>query len=528
MTESSTHRIAIDDESPVSIYRKNFKRCIGTGRAALSLRQDLLDNLRIIQDEIGFAYIRGHGLFHDDMGVFRRRVQMDAKRSHELAQPVYNWIYVQKVIDNYRSVGIKPFIELGFMPEQMASSQETVFWWKGNVSSPKVEEDWGELVERLARFLIRQYGMEEVRTWPFEVWNEPNSSFWEPLDGDREGAYYRLYETAARALKRVDPGLRVGGPATNPSGFDWIPRFIRHCRSANIPLDFITHHVYSGHNKRYEGEYISMDLMEPSQPLEQFARAAKLVRDSAEESVWASVGESAGENTESGESLPLHITEWNTSYSCIDRVHDTALNAAYIAWMLTHADSLADSYAYWVASDVFEEADIPRSLFHGGFGLLTHNGLRKPVFHAFRFANELYEMILHLDPYACVTRNEEDGSLAILLFNPVINAQSGEPAPFPISISLQLPFAEGEAVVVIESVDGDAGNAYEAWKKFGSPRIPDKAVLAVLRRAQHPRQDTSSILVGADRKLRLDLRLPPNGLKLVKVYSVPHLSKTVD
>ncbi|MDF2723332.1 MAG: Xylan 1,4-beta-xylosidase [Paenibacillus sp.] len=453
-------------------YGKHFKRCIGTERVATALRADYMDNLRIVQNEIGFDYIRGHGLFHDELGVYRERIRMDAKQTRTLKEPLYNWIFVKKCIDHYRSVGIKPFFELGFMPEQMASGGDSVFWWKGNVSSPDDYAKWGRLVGAFARFLIEHYG-EEAVSWPFEVWNEPNSAFWAPADGALESGYYRLYETAARALKEVDERLHVGGPATNPGGLDWIPRFIDFCVSARVPLDFVSHHVYSGHNKQYSGEFIHMEIMDPVKALNQFKRAAEQVKASPLPE------------------LPVHITEWNTSYSCIDPVHDTAMNAAYIAWLLVHADETVDSYAYWVFSDVFEEADIPRALFHGGFGLLTHNGLRKPVFHAFRFANALYETLLYRDDHVCVTRNEADGSLAVLLYTPDVHMTSEEPT----KLSLELPFAAGMAVMEVQTVDSQAGNAYEAWKM-------------------------QTIAAEVDGNLRLQFMLAPNSIKLARIDAV--------
>lgn len=485
-------------------YEKRFKRCIGTGRFALGLRTDYMDNLRLIQQEIGFEYIRGHGIFHDELGCYRESVQVDSQRRVSLQEPVISFIQVLKVIDNWRSVGIRPFIELGFMPEQLASGTDSVFWWQGNVTPPKSLDRWVTLVERLVATLIAHYGEEEVARWPFEVWNEPNSPFWcPPNPEDREAAYYAFYEASARAVKRIHPGLQVGGPSTNPSGYEWIPRFIAYCEQRDVPLDFISHHVYTSHNKQFSGEFIYMDLMGPQQGREQFERAALLSRRS------------------SGERLPLHVTEWNSSYSCIDQIHDTALNAAYIAWLLAHVDDLTDSYAYWVASDVFEEADIPRAMFHGGFGLVTHNGVRKPVFHAFAFANRLKETTLHLDDYCLITEGE-DGSLAILLFHPCVDAQAAE----PVEIALQVPFkprlacTSTCAYVCTRSVDEEAGNAYTAWKRLGRPRSPLSAQMDILRRAQYPEQRLEALSLGGRGVIQLHVTLPVNGIKLIEIVPI--------
>jgi xylan 1,4-beta-xylosidase len=500
----NTHTIAVTRTSAESghPYDKRFKRCIGTGRFALGLRTDYMDNLRLVQQEIGFDYIRGHGIFHDELGCYRESIQVDSQRQIILQQPIFQFIRVLKVIDNWRSVGIRPFIELGFMPEQLASGADSVFWWKGNVTPPKSIELWSNLVEKLLEALIAHYGEDEVSRWPIEVWNEPNSPFWcPPNPNERELTYYQLYEATARVVKRVHPGLQIGGPSTNPGGYEWIPRFIDYCEKHEVPLDFISHHVYTGHNKQYSAEFIYMDQMEPQQGYEQFERAAQLSRMS------------------SGEQLPLHITEWNSSYSCIDPIHDTSMNAAYIAWLLVHVDHLVDSYAYWVVSDVFEEADIPRALFHGGFGLVTHNGVRKPVFYAFQFANSLKETIVHLDNYSCVTVGK-DGSIAVLLFHPCIQSQQVE----PIEIKLELPFKHNHAVVSTRSVDDEVGNAYTAWKRIGRPRAPLPAEMDIIRRAQIPQQTLDSIDLEGEEIVCLRVTLPPNGIKLIELLPVKDYS----
>ncbi|MCK9478713.1 MAG: xylan 1,4-beta-xylosidase [Firmicutes bacterium] len=480
-------KIAVSTEI-IKKYNKNFKKCIGSGRLSLALRQDYMENLAKVQREIGFEYIRGHGIFHDDTGVYREEIKVGATPVVTLERPLFNFKNILKIIDNLLSVGIKPFVEFGFMPEQMAAGDKTIFWWKGNVTEPKNISLWVKLIKNFLQTAADYYGIDEVKKWYFEVWNEPCVDFWQPVSGNREEEYHKLYKATAEAVKSICPDLKVGGPATQGQGVDWVSRFIEFCASQNIRPDFISHHVYTGYDRRFEGEFCYMEHVPPSDAVEKF----KQISDIAEKNEF-----------------PLHITEWNTSYSCIDPIHDTAFNAAYVAYILTHADDLANSYSYWVFSDVFEEADIPRALFHGGFGLLTENGIRKPVFHAFAFANRLKENILRLDDICCVTI-DNFGNISMLLFNPV--AGQGK----DINAKIEIPCKFDEVIVSVQKVDEKNGNAYEVWKTLGRPRYPKRDVMEIVKRAQYPSVDVYR-LKSDEGKAKVFTTLPANGIQLIEV-----------
>lgn len=179
--------------------------CVSAGRVGEALRADFQKHLELVQREMPFQYIRAHGLFHEDMMVYRE----------ENGQPILNWQYVDLVYDHWLSIGIRPFVELSFMPYDLASGPETVFWWRANITPPKDWGRWEWLIEQFIAHIIERYGVEEVRHWYFEVWNEPNlDAFWKNADFD---TYMQLFERTARAIKRVDPALKVGGPASTGS-----------------------------------------------------------------------------------------------------------------------------------------------------------------------------------------------------------------------------------------------------------------------------------------------------------------------
>ncbi|MCL2222391.1 MAG: xylan 1,4-beta-xylosidase, partial [Oscillospiraceae bacterium] len=219
-------------------FNNNAVYCIGTGRLNLALRHEYHKQLQKVQDEIGFKYIRGHGLFCDDMGIYNSYEQDGIEKVE------YNFRYIDMVFDDYLSMGLKPFVELGFMPEGLACGEQTIFWWKGNVTPPKDYDKWASLVKATVSHWISRYGADEVITWPMEVWNEPNLDvFWKDADMDE---YFKLYEVSARAVKSCDARIRVGGPAI--CGVDderWLKCFLEFCSANSVPLDFVTRHCYA-------------------------------------------------------------------------------------------------------------------------------------------------------------------------------------------------------------------------------------------------------------------------------------------
>jgi xylan 1,4-beta-xylosidase len=177
--------IAVDINKEKGALNKTFNECIGAGRANEGLRADWQNQLRTVKQECGFRYIRMHGLLSDDMGVFK--VNQEGK-------PEYNYQYIDVLFDYLLSIDIKPFVELGFMPAGMASGDQTIFWWRGNVTPPSNYDQWGDLIKNLVIHFTERYGKEEVKSWYFEVWNEPNLTPWF-FTGTQED-YFKLYQYA--------------------------------------------------------------------------------------------------------------------------------------------------------------------------------------------------------------------------------------------------------------------------------------------------------------------------------------------
>ena len=336
-----------------------FKECIGAGRANEGLRADWQQQLAYVKKECDFKYIRMHGLLTDDMAVYHE---------DNNGNPEYNYQYVDVLFDYLESIGIKPFVELGFMPSALASGPKTIFWWRGNVTPPKDYNKWGDLIRNLTAHFTERYGAEEVKTWYFEVWNEPNlDGFWA---GTQE-EYFKLYQYTVKAIKSVNPQYKVGGPAT--AGAAWVPEMISFCSKNNLPIDFISTHSYGvkqGFLDEYgnSGTVLSKDSMAVSGDI---LNSRKQIASS------------------SMPNLELHYTEWSSSYTPADPVHDSYHEAAYILEKIKQVGNAANSMSYWVFTDIFEESGPRFTPFHGGFGLLTIQGIPKSAFYAYRFMNKL-------------------------------------------------------------------------------------------------------------------------------------------
>ena len=371
---AQTRLIEADYNKVKGPHNKFYREVVGAGRAAEGLRADWQRDLAIVHRECGFKYIRFHGLLQDELGVYRE--DRDGK-------PVYNFQYIDAIYDAILNTGMRPFVEFGFMPRALATGTKTIFWWNGNVTPPKDYEKWGALIRTLVEHWTKRYGTDEVKQWYFEVWNEPNlDGFWSGTQAE----YFKLYSVTSRAIKSVSNDYLVGGPATAGNG--WVPETIDFAAKNQLALDFITTHDYGvrGIGLDERGEQKLQLIGDPGAIVDN-------VRGSR-----ANISKSAMPK------LPLHYTEWSTSYSPRDPVHDSYISAAYILSKLKGTEGYADSMSYWTFTDIFEEPGPVPNPFHGGFGLMNFQGLRKPSFYAYQFLNRLGDTELvssDKDSWAC-------------------------------------------------------------------------------------------------------------------------------
>jgi xylan 1,4-beta-xylosidase len=474
-----------------------FRTTVGAGRAAEGLRADWQRDLDVVHRECGFTYIRFHGLLQDELGVYAEDKQ---------GRPVYNFQYVDAIYDRILALGMRPFVELGFMPRALASGDQTIFWWNGNVTPPHDMAKWEALVRELVRHWTDRYGADEVKTWYFEVWNEPNlkPGFW---TGDQKD-YLDLYAASARAIKSVSPEYRVGGPAT--AGNAWVPETIAFAVASGAPIDFVTTHDYGVDGAGLDADGGSLTKLNPSP--DAIVKNVRAVRAQIEGS--AKPG------------LPLHYTEWSTSYTPRDPVHDHYISAPYILSRLRAISGSAQSMSYWTFTDIFEEPGPVPTPFHGGFGLLNFQGLRKPAFYAYQFLNRLgEEQLASTDAGSWVCRDAKGGMQ--VLFWDYTPPKTDEPNQTYFVRDL-VPKDLGTARVELSSLPaGDyelrvyrvgyhVNDVYGEYLALGRPRSLTREQVRTLAEKTDGRPiATDRVRIGADGRFAREVPMRENDVYLI-------------
>lgn len=471
-------------------FNNNVDFCVGTGRMGLALTKEYFDQLAVVQKDIGFKFIRGHGLFCDDMGIYQVYYDKSKLKKNpkdfsgykeymdyveENAEKIieYNFTYLDRVVDSYLKLNIRPFLELGFMPNKLASGEQTIFYWKGNTTPPSDYNKWCELVQATLRHLIERYGEDEVLTWPIEVWNEPNlPGFWKDANIEE---YFKLYELTAKAIKKVNKKFMVGGPAICGGADEkWMKGFMEFCTENHPPIDFISRHHYTTELPDHKGHYGYAKLMSLDETLDTLKNCRKII-----------------DKYPDYKNLPFYITEFNTSYIPNCPIHDFNINAAYIARTLSEIGDYVTGYSYWTFGDVFEECGIPFTPFYGGFGLLADGSIQKPTYWTFKFFKDL-----KADESTCVYRDKnivivktKDGSYKGIAWNLYHETKQKS-----IKFDVKLPALKGRNCLLTQTVDEKTCNPVKLWHDLGEPANPDEQMVEMLKAAAKPLFETEVLV----------------------------------
>jgi xylan 1,4-beta-xylosidase len=474
----TSERIVIDVRAPASPFPHFWEQTFGSGRAILALREGYRSDLSEVKKVTEFSYVRFHNILHDEVGVYDE---------DEQGHPVYNFSYVDQIYDGLLANGVRPFVEISFMPKKLALRQDVhPFWYKPIVSPPKDYKKWDDMIRALAQHLVDRYSLDEVAQWYFEVWNEPNIDFW---TGDpKQTTYFELYDHTARALKSVSPRLRVGGPAT--SSAHWVDAFIQHVAAQNVPTDFISSHGYADDTVQDlfgTNEDIPMD--------DRVCLAIKKVHDQIAASARPG--------------LPLMWTEWNVPSFGPLNARDTTYVGAALADDIRQCDGLVNMMSFWTFSDVFEEGGPGREPFDGSFGLIALGGIKKPSYSAFALLHKLgQERIEQNSPEVLVTRRR-DGSLAIAAWNLVDPDKKGNER----SVKFEIRGVPSTSRIRLSRADSEHGNTLAAYKSMGSPRYPTQEQVRELNRVAET-DSTQNLRLS---KGSIKLELPVNGVLLLEV-----------
>ena len=473
-------KIEIDVNDKTTKTDRSWQEGIGGDHAWQFHRSDMLEQMTFVHEELGIRSIRFHGIFDDDMWTVS---DLNVFSPMPGGRNVRDWNFRQcgHVYDNVLKAGMKPFVELSFMPTPLAKKKTYGLHYKNNTSVPRDYEEWSEYIRKFISYLIGRYGEKEVESWYFEVWNEPDlkGGF---FSGDQKD-YFKLYEVTARAIKSVDEDIRVGGPST--SACKWIDEFMDYCKTNHVPLDFISTHHYPGDAfgnlitpANYAGIFKTMkDAVKNKADLTKTLgkmffdpnKAAAVPKDALtvmDDALRKKV-----------QDLDVIISEWNSMAIFAAPVHDEKYSAAFIIKSVLDLKNDFKGYFFWCLSDLFEEQIQLNKPFIGGFGILTNDGIPKPSFHAFKILSKLFDERIEVGfrefgkiEYAAF-KNGKD--IQVLLTAQDNDPRKDEENEFEILINTK-------AVEVYEErIDDKHCNPKNLWEKMGSPEVllPDEVEL---------------------------------------------------
>ena len=446
---------------------KTWKKIMAFGRASEGMREELRNQLRMVQKDIPFEYVRFHGILSDEMMVYNE----DSTGHVE-----YNFSYVDELIDFLLKNKLKPFLELGFMPEQLASEKIHLFFWKANISLPRNMEKWTNLIKSFATHLIERYGIQEVQTWYFELWN--HSSMFSRLSD-----CFAFMKNTYHAIRTVNPKLKIG----TSIGFTELEDFISYTQRETMVFDFISFTAYiisvniQDQTKHELNELISVsDTQYIPQNLFKFCTYAE--ENHIGKTIDAFIHMLNKHNYKTPE---IFISEWNSTPVPSDLLHDTCFKSAFLTKNIIENFDKVGGMAYWAFSDVFEETKTNHSTFHGGMGIITNNGIKKPGYYAYQFLNKLgNEMIARSDDYI-VTRGP-NASIQILAYHychfivPDLKCEGNDiTSEDRYHVFLEktkeacfvIKGLKGKIIEKIYRINREKGSAYDTWLEIGAPKV---------------------------------------------------------
>jgi xylan 1,4-beta-xylosidase len=502
---------SIDVRSKTSKIYHHWKKLMTIGKAKECLYTDVQDQLRLVKKATDFQYLRFHGLFDDEMMVYGE---------NELGEPEINFLYTDKLFDFLQSMDVKPFVELGFMPGELAENpDETVFYKKSTISKPKSIDKWNQLVRNFVIHYEDRFGINEVQQWYFEFWNEPDFYvFWRGTFEE----YCLLYKNTYQTIKELNPSYSVGGPSiVSINNSDWLQQFLDFCISENCLPDFISFHCYMHEeldiNKKkkltdestFEFGYISRDedfLKNKINNLKQILAEKKM------------------------EDVEVHLTEWNSTAFHRDLTNDTSFKAAFVVKNLLENMDCIGSFGYWTASDLIEEQRAAIPTFHGGLGLITNNSIPKPAYYAYEILGKLgdqliaagegyfmtksrkgYQIILyhycHYDRLYCM--NQHANIDIKNRYNVFLDRDN-------IQVKLTLSGIEkGTYKINQHQLNRDYGSAFDKWIEMGAPESLSLDDINYLKFSSIPKKHISEVRIEND--FVLNAILQPHEVQLFEI-----------
>jgi xylan 1,4-beta-xylosidase len=449
---------------PIQLFRHTWEEVINVDQYRWLVRHDLLEHLALVQRELGARHVRAVGMFDDEMRVLRP--SPDTFGAAEPRPVRTNWQLTDYIWDELLDRGLSPMFTTSFIPSHLAGGPTTVFTTQGRTSPPRDYREWGELVTESVYHAVDRYGIELVRGWYFEVWNEPNLQGW--FWGADQAEFFKLWASTYHAIKSVDAGFRIGGPSTARA--EWLADFVEFGRRHDCPADYLALHIYNN-----DGEAVALAPF--AGPQEDKAGtspnlAAGVIRGAR---ALADQLEFKGE---------IHFNEWGRSWRPVEPDRESANEAAFIVRTMAEVSQEADQFAYWCVSDIYDQVGYGRETFHGNYGLLNLHGLRKPSYHAFSLLHRMGTQRVAVDHsgpelFSGAIATLEPGRACVLVY---VYRHGIVAAPEGLKVEVELPADAGDSLQ-LHRIDSLENNSLARWRDLGAPvylHPRDRAALAAV------------------------------------------------
>lgn len=486
------------------------------------------------------VYVRVHNLFTSGDGSASLKWGSTNVYSEDAAgNPIYSWEIVDRIFDTFKESGIKPLVELGFMPQALSTHPDPYrhTFPQGPVDSiytgwaypPKDYRKWSELVFQFAQHLRKRYGEAELKDWLWEVWNEPDISYWKGTPEE----YFKLYDYSVDAVLRALPAARIGGPDStgpaSPHAAEFLKLFLEHCAhqqnyatgKTGSRLDFISFHPKGA--PKWQGDHVQMGIARHLAAIEQ---GFQIVTSFPE---WRKTPIVLGESDPEGCAACSAKTNPQNSY------RNGPLYACYEAEVLNNILALAAAEHVEVLGIVTWAFEFEGQPYFEGFRTLATNGVDKAVLNAFRMFGMLggtrvtassSAALLNADivrdgvrktPDVNAIATRKDREIDILIWNYHDDDLPAATARIDLSVN-GLPTNVERTLLEHFRVDSDHSNAFAAWKEMGSPQSPTEAQYKQMRAVGQLHLLDSPVWLGVQSgSAHLKFDLPRQGLSLLRI-----------
>ncbi|MBQ9031543.1 MAG: helix-turn-helix domain-containing protein [Parasporobacterium sp.] len=514
-TDNSKFTIILDpDTAPLENTSRNF---ISIGRAISCLRSDMQQQLLRAKREMNLEFVRIRDIFSDDLFVYYE----DRNKT-----PVFSWRALDEIFDFLVSSDLKPFIEIGYMPGQLASRKQYAGWqYHPNVSAPKSAKLWEMLVSSFLTHLISRYGKETIEGWLFDFWTSPNLKLEHGYWNDAMENFFHFYRSTYHAVKQTDPMIRLGSPNFSyPTGMGIYSDFFRYAKKYHLEPDFISVHLYScgdGEDNPAES-FIQYSVFDNNYRIPNI----KPVQDSIPRAI-DELRSLIDQSSFSG--LPIIIADWNVTFFPTDFTRDTSFMGPFILENYFQSCDKVYGMGFASLSDIHEDFFNTDQLFNGGPGLLTYSGIPKSAYYAMCMAYRFSRNILQKKDNYIIGKT--DTGYELLLFNTIFyhedyvgndpsvisftNRYNVFPPARDVSSHIEIPVERGDYSVIHSTIGRNCGSSYDAWVKMGSPYDITPEISQYLERISTPRMSFETI-VNTDRIL-LDEIIEPHSVLYIKI-----------